>query len=51
MVMEAKGRDAFNLAQAAYEEDTPVGIVKPFWVRGDAGAMDPLANQTKPIQR
>lgn len=47
LVMEATGRYEFTLAQAAYEKDIPVCIVKPLSVRRYAGAIDQLAKTDK----
>lgn len=47
LVMEATGRYEFNLAQAAYEKDIPVCIVKPLLVRRYAGAINQLAKTDK----
>lgn len=47
LVMEATGRYEFNLAQAAYEKNIPVCIVKPLAVRRYAGAIDQLAKTDK----
>jgi len=45
--MEATGRYEFNLAQAAYEKQLPVCIVKPLRVRRFAGAIEQLAKTDK----
>ena len=47
LVMEATGRYEFNLAQAAYEKQLPVCIVKPLRVRRFAGAIEQLAKTDK----
>ena len=47
LVMEATGRYEFNLAQAAYEKNIPVCIVKPLSVRRYAGAIEQLAKTDK----
>lgn len=47
IVMEATGRYEFNLAQAAYEKEIPVCIVKPLAVRRYAGAIDQVAKTDK----
>jgi len=47
LAMEATGRYEFNLAQAAYEKNIPVCIVKPLLVRRFAGAMDQIAKTDK----
>ena len=47
LVMEATGRYEFNLAQAAYEKNIPVCIVKPLAVRRYAGVIDQLAKTDK----
>jgi len=47
LVMEATGRYEFNLAQAAYEKQLPVCIVKPLRVRRFAGALEQLAKTDK----
>lgn len=47
LLMEATGRYEFSLAQAAYEKNIPVCIVKPLSVRRYAGAIDQLAKTDK----
>jgi len=47
LVMEATGRYEFNLAQAAYEKQLPVCIVKPLRIRRFAGAIEQLAKTDK----
>lgn len=46
-VMEATGRYEFELAQAAYQKQIPVCIVKPLRIRKFAGARDLLAKTDK----
>ena len=43
LVMEATGRYEFNFAEAAYQKNLPVCIVKPLSVRRYAGAINQLA--------
>jgi len=47
LVMEATGRYEFKLAQAAYEKQLPVCIVKPLHVRRFVGAIEQLAKTDK----
>ena len=47
LVMENTGRYEFNLAQAAYEKNLPVCVVKPLRVRRFAGATEQLAKTDK----
>lgn len=47
LVMEATGRYEFHLAQAAYDKDLPVCIVKPIRIRRYAGAIEQLAKTDK----
>ena len=46
-MIDATGRYEFELAQAAYERDIPVCIVKPLRVRRYAGAIEQLAKTDK----
>jgi len=47
LVMESTGRYEFDMAQAAYQKDIPVCIVKPLRIRRYAGAIEQLAKTDK----